>query len=173
MRRHKQKWHLTSEPRCLVHNALSLITRAQQQHQVYSHQMLLIAFQDIIPLWRRNSPAVCFLPGGLPLAFSAVSLCFAFTLNKLIIFSEHEKNTRMKYHYKYYMQWKLQKHIQTWGIHKLELPSKTKCSSHIYTLLTFTTLKIISARMAKDIYTQTTIHNTLYPLSEQTIQQRH
>ncbi len=39
------------------------------------------------PFCNRNSPALCFLIGARPLALSAASLCFCFTLNSLIIVS--------------------------------------------------------------------------------------
>ncbi len=39
------------------------------------------------PFCNRNSPALCFLIGTCPLALSAASFCFCFTLNSLIIVS--------------------------------------------------------------------------------------
>lgn len=47
---------------------------------------------DGLPLWRRNSPALCFFMGALSFAFSAFSLCFSFTLKSLIIISKVEIN---------------------------------------------------------------------------------
>ncbi len=54
---------------------------------------------DRRPFWSRNSPALCFLTGGRPLAFSAASLCFCFTLNSLIIVSSPVPPTPALHHH--------------------------------------------------------------------------